>query len=244
MIPDLVPFEKSVALLLDPDKASGKVFENIIEIAVSFKADYILTGGSITFNKIDYFINCIKNRCTIPVILFPGSLLQLTTKADGIYFLSLISGRNPELLIGNHVIAAPYLREIKDRVVPVGYMLISCGSRTSVEYMSQTEPIPPDKTDIIIATALAGEMLGMKMVYLEGGSGAKSPVPASVIRAVKENVSIPVIVGGGLKNAKHVQDAFESGADMIVIGNGCEKRPALLAEACKVRDLFRTGTTI
>ncbi|HCI54295.1 MAG TPA: geranylgeranylglyceryl/heptaprenylglyceryl phosphate synthase [Bacteroidales bacterium] len=244
MIPDLVPFEKSVALLLDPDKASGKVFENIIEIAVSFKADYILTGGSITFNKIDYFINCIKNRCTIPVILFPGSLLQLTTKADGIYFLSLISGRNPEMLIGNHVIAAPYLREIKDRVVPVGYMLISCGSRTSVEYMSQTEPIPPDKTDIIIATALAGEMLGMKMVYLEGGSGAKSPVPASVIRAVKENVSIPVIVGGGLKNAKHVQDAFESGADMIVIGNGCEKRPALLAEACKVRDLFRTGTTI
>ncbi|MBP7730592.1 MAG: geranylgeranylglyceryl/heptaprenylglyceryl phosphate synthase [Bacteroidales bacterium] len=244
MIPDLVPFEKSVALLLDPDKASGKVFENIIEIAVSFKADYILTGGSITFNKIDYFINCIKNRCTIPVILFPGSLLQLTTKADGIYFLSLISGRNPELLIGNHVIAAPYLREIKDRVVPVGYMLISCGSRTSVEYMSQTEPIPPDKTDIIIATALAGEMLGMKMVYLEGGSGAKSPVPASVIRAVKENVSIPVIVGGGLKNVKHVQDAFESGADMIVIGNGCEKRPALLAEACKVRDLFRTGTTI
>lgn len=244
MIPDLVPFEKSVALLLDPDKASGKVFENIIEIAVSFKADYILTGGSITFNKIDYFINCIKNRCTIPVILFPGSLLQLTTKADGIYFLSLISGRNPEMLIGNHVIAAPYLREIKDRVVPVGYMLISCGSRTSVEYMSQTEPIPPDKTDIIIATALAGEMLGMKMVYLEGGSGAKSPVPASVIRAVKENVSIPVIVGGGLKNVKHVQDAFESGADMIVIGNGCEKRPALLAEACKVRDLFRTGTTI
>jgi len=244
MIPDLVPSEKSVALLLDPDKASGKVFENLIEIAVTFKADYILTGGSITFNKIDYFISCIRDICTIPVILFPGNLLQLTTKADGIYFLSLISGRNPELLIGNHVIAAPYLREIKDRVIPVGYMLISCGSRTSVEYMSQTEPIPPDKTDIIIATALAGEMLGMKMVYLEGGSGAKSPVPASVIRAVKENVSIPVIVGGGLKNIKQVKDAFESGADMVVIGNGCEKRPALLAEACQVRDSFRNGTAI
>ena len=244
MIPDLVPSEKSVALLLDPDKAIGKAFENIIEIAVICKTDYILTGGSIIFNKIDCLISYIKERCTIPVILFPGSLLQLTTKADGIYFLSLISGRNPELLIGNHVIAAPYLREIKNRVVPVGYMLINCGSKTSVEYMSQTEAIPSDKTDIITATALAGEMLGMKMIYLEGGSGAKSPVPTRVIKAVKENVSIPVIAGGGLKNIKQVQDAFESGADMIVIGNGCEKRPALLAEACKVRDSFRNRTAI
>jgi len=236
---DILPSRKSVALLLDPDKAKGKALDNIIETAVSAGVDYILTGGSLTFCNIDPLIKHVRNKCSIPVILFPGNLLQLNTSVDGIYFISLISGRNSELLIGNHVIAAPFLKDIRDRVVPVGYILINCGSKTSVEYLSQTEAIPSDKPDIITATALAGEMLGMKMIYLEGGSGAIKPIPSEVIRAVKENITLPLAVGGGLKTAEQVKEAFNAGADLIILGNGCEKRPALLAEACKIRDSYR-----
>ncbi|MGQ9619999.1 MAG: geranylgeranylglyceryl/heptaprenylglyceryl phosphate synthase [Bacteroidales bacterium] len=236
---DILPSKKSLAILLDPDKAKSMAVDRIIEFAKLHKADYILAGGSITFNNIDLLISYVKKKCSIPVILFPGNLLQLSTKVDGVYFISLISGRNPELLIGNHVIAAPFLKEIRKKVIPVGYILINCGLKTSVEYMSQTEAIPADKIDIIIATALAGEMLGMKMIYLEGGSGAKMPVPGKVIKAVRENISIPLAVGGGLRNAHQIWDAYNSGADLVVLGNGCEKRPALLAEACKIRNKFR-----
>jgi len=236
---NILPSDKSVALLLDPDKAKGKVLDRMIETAVSAGADYILTGGSLTFCDIAPLINHVRNKCSIPVILLPGNLLQLNTSVDGIYFISLISGRNPELLIGNHVVAAPHLKNIRDRVIPVGYILVNCGSKTSVEYLSQTEAIPSDKPDIIIATALAGEMLGMKMIYLEGGSGAKNPVPPEVIKAVKENITLPLVTGGGLKTAEQVKDAFDAGADLVILGNGCEKRPSLLKEACMVRDSFR-----
>lgn len=235
----LIPREKSVALLLDPDKAKESALDRILVIAEENRVDYILAGGSITFNSMEKLVTEIRKNCSVPVILFPGNLLQLTTKVNGVYFISLISGRNPELLIGNHVLAAPFLKDMRNRVVPVGYMLINCGSKTSVEYLSQTAAIPCAKTDIIIATALAGEMLGMKMIYLEGGSGSKEPVPGNVIRAVKDNLSVPVAVGGGLTDATRVSEAFKSGADLVVVGNGCEKRPSLLAEACKVRDSFR-----
>jgi len=235
----LLPVKKSVGLLLDPDKAAGIYLDRVIEIATSQKVDYILIGGSITFRSIDKLITYVKEKCSIPVVLFPGNLLQLNTKVDGIYFISLISGRNPELLIGNHVLAAPFLKDIREKVIPVGYILINCGSITSVEYLSQTEAIPSDKGDIIIATALAGEMLGMKMIYLEGGSGAKMPVPEKVIKAVRENISVPLAVGGGLKNADHIYNAYNAGADLVILGNGCEKKPVLLAEACKIRDSFR-----
>ncbi len=235
----ILPSEKSLALLLDPDKAKGSALNRIIDIAAAHNVDYILAGGSITFSNIDSLINRIKKRCSLPVILFPGNLLQLNTRVDGIYFISLISGRNPELLIGNHVIAAPFLKDIRERVVPVGYILVNCGSKTSVEYLSQTESIPSDKPEIIIATALAGEMLGMKMIYLEGGSGADRPVPEKVIRAVREVITIPLAVGGGLRSSEQVKAVYESGADLAVLGNGCEKRPELLIEACNVRDLFR-----
>ncbi len=236
---NILPSEKSVALLLDPDRAKGSALDRVIEIAVANNVDYILAGGSITFTSIDQLINRIKKKCTIPVILFPGNLLQLNTKVDGVYFISLISGRNPELLIGNHVIAAPFLKEIRNKIVSVGYILVNCGSKTSVEYMSQTEAIPSDKTDIIIATALAGEMLGMKMIYLEGGSGAVMPVPGEVIRAVRENITIPLAVGGGIRSSEQVRIAYENGADLVVIGNGCEEYPGFLTEVCNVRDSFR-----
>jgi phosphoglycerol geranylgeranyltransferase len=166
------PGKKSIALLLDPDKAKGDSLQKILRIAVESNTDFILAGGSLTFNSIDNLIDSVKKYCSIPLILFPGNLLQLTHKADAILLLSLISGRNPEFLIGNHVIAAPFLKDIREKLVPVGYILISCGTRTSVEYISHTEAIPSDKPEIVVATAIAGEMLGLRMIYLEAGSGA------------------------------------------------------------------------
>src|SRR5512135_1806 len=154
MIKDNFPLAKSVALLLDPDKAYGQGLRNILQTASECKADYIFAGGSITFNSIDTLIESVKRECSVPVVLFPGNLLQLSRNADAILLLSLISGRNPELLIGNHVIAAPFLRDLRDRLIPVGYILVGTGKRTSVEYISQTESIPADKPDIIVATAL------------------------------------------------------------------------------------------
>jgi putative glycerol-1-phosphate prenyltransferase len=238
MTEGLVSGKKYTALLLDPDKTAGRDLQNLLRIAEECRVNYIFAGGSITYRQIDPFLEFIRENSSVPIVLFPGNLLQLSLKTDFILFLSLISGRNPELLIGNHVIAAPWLREIKEKVIPTGYILINCGSRTAVEYMSQTEAIPSEKTDIIVATALAGEMLGLKMIYLEGGSGADHPIPKSAIKEVKNNISVPLVVGGGIRSAANANDAFEAGADMIVIGNGCEKRPELIKEVCAVRDFF------
>jgi putative glycerol-1-phosphate prenyltransferase len=233
------PVKKSIALLLDPDKASGEVLHNILETAKKSKTDYIFAGGSLTFTGIDNLINEIRKLCSIPVVLFPGNLLQLTLKADFIMLLSLISGRNAELLIGNHVIAAPHLKNAREKLVSVGYILISCGNKTSVEYISQTEAIPCDKPEIAIATALAGEMLGLQMIYLEAGSGAANPVPMNLIKAVRQNISIPLAVGGGIKNKDEIEDIFTAGADLIILGNACEKKPELLIEACRIRNKFK-----
>lgn len=239
MITDNFAINKSIALLLDPDKAKGESLSTILEIASDYKTDYILAGGSITFSRIDLLIRSIKEKCNIPVILFPGSLLQLSHDADAIFLLSLISGRNPELLIGNHVLAAPYLKDIREKLISVGYILINCGTKTSVEYMSQSEAIPSDKTDIVVATALAGEMIGMKMIYLEAGSGAENPVPVPVIKAVRENISVPLAVGGGLRSKKEIEETYKAGADLIILGNGCEQNPQLLIDACKIRDSYK-----
>jgi len=236
MKPDNFPGRKSVALLVDPDKAKGDLLQNILKTASESKTDYIFAGGSLTFTSIDKLINEIRKFCSIPVVLFPGNLLQLTLNADVILLLSLISGRNPELLIGNHVIAAPHLKNVREKLVSVGYILISCGKKTSVEYISQTEAIPYNKPEIAVATALAGEMLGLQMIYLEAGSGAANPVPVSLIKAVRQNISVPLAVGGGIKNKNEVEDIFNAGADLIILGNGCEKNPELLTEACRIRD--------
>jgi putative glycerol-1-phosphate prenyltransferase len=233
------PGKKSLALLLDPDKIKGDELQSILDIAIKCRVDFIMTGGSLTFSNIDHLISSVKKYCSIPVVLFPGNLLQLSHKADIILLLSLISGRNPELLIGNHVIAAPYLKSVREKLVSVGYILIGCGSKTSVEYISQTEAIPSDKPEIASATALAGEMLGLNMIYLEAGSGASIPVPINVIREVRGNISVPLAVGGGIRNKTEVEEIYRAGADLIVLGNGCEKNPGLLAEACTVRDKVR-----
>lgn len=233
------PGKKSIALLLDPDKTKGDHLRNLLKVAEESATDYIFAGGSLTFNNIDELIDSVREICSIPIVLFPGNLLQLSHKADTILLLSLISGRNPELLIGNHVIAAPFLKDVRDKIVSVGYILISCGTKTSVEYISQTEAIPSDKPDIAVATALAGEMLGMDMIYLEAGSGAAFHVPTGLVKIVRENISIPLAVGGGIRNKHEIKEIFEAGADLIILGNGCEKNPGLLTDACRVRDSFR-----
>jgi len=233
------PGKVSISLLLDPDKIQDEELHKILDVAVRSGVDYIMTGGSLTFRSIDDLIRSVKEYCRIPVVLFPGNLLQLSREADTVLLLSLISGRNPELLIGNHVIAAPHLRDIREKLISVGYILIGCGSKTSVEYISQTEAIPCDKPDIAAATAMAGEMLGLSMIYLEAGSGASGSVPVKVITAVRENISIPLAVGGGIRSKSEIVDIYKAGADLIVLGNGCEKNPGLLAEACEVRDRIR-----
>ena len=230
--------QKSVALLIDPDKSDNSHLPELIKIATEYRTDFIMIGGSLTFSGTEKLINSLRSKCSIPIILFPGNLLQLSTNADIILLLSLISGRNPELLIGNHVIAAPFLKGVKEKVVSIGYILVNCGTKTSVEYISHTEAIPSGKTDIAVATAMAGEMLGLKMIYLEAGSGAAFPVPLQMIKSVKENISIPLIVGGGIRDRNKIKDVYNAGADMIVLGNSCEENPEILIDACQVRDTF------
>jgi putative glycerol-1-phosphate prenyltransferase len=221
---------KSVVLLIDPDKYNNVQLLDVVDIASKSKVSFILIGGSIISKSINDKIAVIKNKSSIPVFLFPGNLLQLCNQADGILLLSLISGRNPEFLIGNHVHAAPFLRNSGMEIVPTGYILIDTGKKTSVEYISNTSPIPSDKPEIAVATAIAGEMLGMKLIYLEGGSGAAETVNSSIIKEVKQNINIPLIVGGGIKNARQAALIFESGADIIVVGNEIEKNPSFLME--------------
>jgi len=235
-----IPWKKKklVARLIDPDNAGDEAIAVAAGHAAAAGVDLFLAGGSLTSMPVEGVIRRLKQFSKIPVVLFPGNLTQLTTEADAVFLLSLISGRNPELLIGNHVIAAPLLKGIRERVIPVGYILVSCGGGTSVEYMSQTSPIPFGKNDIAVATALAGEMMGMKAIYLEGGSGAVKPVNPAMIKAVKAEITIPLITGGGLDTAGKVDEAFEAGADMIVIGNGCEQDPSLITAACRVRDRY------
>lgn len=235
-----IPWKKRklVAQLIDPDRAGGDSLATSVMYAERAGLDLFLTGGSLTSVPVEGVTARLKQLTSIPVVLFPGNLTQLTTMADAIFLLSLISGRNPELLIGNHVIAAPILKDVREKVIPVGYMLIDCGGGTSVEYMSQTSPIPSGKNDIAVATAVAGEMLGMRAIYLEGGSGAGRPVDPSMIRAVRDQLTIPLIVGGGIDSASKVEEAFTAGADMVVIGNGCEQNPDLITGACRVRDRF------
>lgn len=241
-----IPWKKRklVAQLIDPDRAGEETLVNAARFADEAGVDIFLAGGSLTSVPVADVIKRLKQLSSIPVVLFPGNLTQLTAGADAVFMLSLISGRNPELLIGSHVIAAPVLKNMRERVIPVGYMLIDCGGGTSVEYMSQTSPIPSGKNDIAVATALAGEMLGMKAIYLEGGSGAPRPVDPSMIKAVRDELTIPLITGGGIDSAVKVEMAFDAGADMVVIGNGCEQNPALIKGACLVRDSFNRGAVI
>ena len=220
---------KFFALLIDPENYSEKELSKTVKIADENNVDLILLGGSLVSETPERPIELIKTLTSIPVFLFPGSLLQLSGKADGILLLSLISGRNPEFLIGNHVLAAPLIKKYGLETIPTGYILIG-NSNTAVEYMSNTTPIPSNKNDIAVATAMAGEMLGQKLIYLEGGSGANKPISEETIRKVKKNISIPLVIGGGIQTGEDAFMAYKAGADMIVVGNAIENNSDLITE--------------
>ena len=231
--------KKMIALLIDPDRTKGGDLDSLIERIRLFLPDFILVGGSLLTEDVSPVYQQLKRSLSIPLVTFPGSVNQVSNLADGILFLSLISGRNPELLIGNHVVAAPLLRKSGVEIISTGYVLVDGGVVTSVQYMSNTTPVPCNKLDIASATALAGEYLGMKLIYLEAGSGAKNPVSKEMIAAVKSTISIPLMVGGGVNTPQKLSDAFEAGADVVVVGTAIEKSPELLNEFIAVVERYR-----
>lgn len=223
--------KKQLAVLADPDKSDTQHLRELARIAVDNKIDYFFVGGSLLVNNsLDSCISLLKELSGIPVVLFPGNTLQMSYRADAMLFLSLISGRNAEMLIGRHVVAAPYLKLSNIEVIGTGYMLIESGRPTAVSYMSNSDPIPSDKNDIAMCTAMAGEMLGLKLIFMDAGSGAINPVSASMIEHVSKTISIPLIVGGGINTPELAATAVNAGADLIVIGNAVEKDPSLIAE--------------
>ncbi|MFL2577061.1 MAG: geranylgeranylglyceryl/heptaprenylglyceryl phosphate synthase [Flavobacteriales bacterium] len=226
--------KKLFAILIDPDKQKNSVLSLIVQKANEANVDYFFVGGSLLTNdNLDECIKTIKNNSNIPVILFPGNAMQINKNADGILFLSLISGRNPELLIGKQVISAPILKQTSLEVISTGYMLIDSGKPTTASYMSNTLPIPRNKNGIATSTAIAGEYLGMKLVYMDGGSGAEKPIEIDMIKQVSNQINIPLIVGGGICNAQKAIDNCNAGADLIVVGNAIEKNDDLILEISK-----------
>lgn len=224
--------KKSIAVLVDPDKAEdASALHQLINLASENCIDYFFVGGSIiTTSNLSAVVKIIKDNVTIPVILFPGNAIQIEPSADGLLFLSLISGRNPELLIGQHVVAAPIIRHTKLEVIPTGYLLINSGRTTSVAYISNTTPIPDDKYSMAACTAMAGEMLGLRAIYLDAGSGAEKEISPKMIATVRKAINVPLLVGGGINSIQKAVNALDAGADMIVIGNALEKNPNLLIE--------------
>lgn len=222
---------KLFAVLIDPDKIDSHTLPALIQRAVNAKVDLFFLGGSLlTKDVLEAVAKQIKSACNIPVILFPGNGMQVTKEADAILFLSLISGRNPDLLIGQHVQSAPIVKQSGLEVLPTGYMLIDGGAATTVSYISNTLPIPANKPDIAACTAMAGEMLGLSLFYLDAGSGAKEPVNSVLIQKVKASIQSPIIVGGGIRSTSQAIEACKAGADIIVVGNAIEKDPSLLNE--------------
>src|SRR3990170_8785090 len=191
--------KKSFAVLIDPDKVDKPMLDELISLSVSAKVDYLLVGGSLVIsNHLDECVQYIKQHCSIPVILFPGSPSQISKYADALLYLSLISGRNPELLIGQHVISAPVVKNSGLEIMSTGYIVIDGGAPTTVSYISGAAPLPSDKDEIAMCTAMAGEKLGMKIIYMDSGSGAKMPISESMIEKVSQSISVPLIIGGGI----------------------------------------------
>lgn len=219
--------KKLVAILIDPDKTSH--LDSIIRLAESKNVDAILVGGSLLSNgSMDRTIENIKTIYTGPVVIFPGDVSQVSQKADSFLLLSLISGRNADLLIGKHVLSAPLLKQSGMEIISCGYILVNTGTPTSVEYISNTVPIPHNKPDIAAATALAGEMLGLKCIYMESGSGAEQGVSENMIEQVSSAVQIPLIIGGGIRSKIQLKSAWNAGATMVVVGTAIEQDPEWL----------------
>ncbi len=234
--------KKSLVVLIDPDKYFPEDnWLDRLNLLNRYAPEAVFLGGSHLANDhSELILSLLKKVTDIPAIAFPGDFSHVHAKVDGVLFLSLISGRNPEYLINQHVKFGLGLRNQGLDCLPTGYMLIEGGKPTSVSYVTQTQPIPRDKTELAIATAVAGEMLGLKAIYLEAGSGAVEPVPLEMVHAVKREISIPLIVGGGIRNAAQARSIYEAGADTIVIGNGFEKNPELLPLIFKIKQEFHS----
>lgn len=227
--------QKSLAVLIDPDKVDEAGLQRLVVDAATAGVHYFFLGGSLLeSNRISQWIQKIRALCTIPVIIFPGSTFQIASEADAILFLSLVSGRNADLLIGRQVEAAPLVREAGLEVISTAYMLIDGGKPTTASYISGTFPIPADKPQIAAATALASEMLGFKILYLDAGSGAQNPVSPEIIRAVAANTDMPIIAGGGINSVSRIAAALDAGADVLVIGNVLEKESGLIFSMAEV----------
>lgn len=219
---------KLLALLLDPEKADL----DRLPLSGDYLPDYVFVGGS-TGGNCDAFVKDLRRRTAVPIVLFPGSALQFSPAADALLFLSLLSGRNAETLVGQQVRAARAVRRSGIESIPMGYILIDGGKETAVQQVTHTQPIPQTDLTQIIDTAIAAELLGKQLIYLEAGSGALTPVSARIIYAVRKNTNIPLIVGGGIRTTEQMTNAFRAGADMVVIGNHFESHPEELTAFCQ-----------
>lgn len=217
---------KSVAVLVDPDDVDFDSLPTFVTACEDSGVHYFFVGGSlISSGNLTATVRLLKSLTDLPVILFPGNHAHLTEHADAVLLLSLVSGRNPDFLIGQHVLAAPALKRADVQVLSTAYLLIDGGAETTVSYISNTKPIPNDKPDIAAATVMAAELIGMRLAYLDAGSGAKNPVSPKVIQSVANAVDMPIIVGGGLRSIEAIEVAFRQGADVVVIGNALEENP-------------------
>jgi putative glycerol-1-phosphate prenyltransferase len=232
------------AILIDPGKLPLTAIRDLINLAKNCIVDYIFVGGSScnvkVFNETISFLKEAQNR---PVIIFPGSEMQVSENADALLLLSLISGRNPDLLIGKHVEAAKRLIESGLEVIPTGYILIESGKPTTVEKVSETKSLSRTNPELTLSTALAGQLLGMQLIYLEAGSGAEKHLPSETIRLVSSKLNIPIIVGGGITDADKLQHVIDAGADLVVVGNALEKDPQLLKQFSQVLQQYQSITT-
>lgn len=223
--------QKAFTVLIDPDKVTSSSLSGLVRQANDSKVDYFFVGGSLVVSDhLDECIAQIKRESAIPVILFPGSPSQLSRHADALLYLSLISGRNPELLIGQHVISAPFVKKSGLEIISTGYMVVDGGAPTTVSYISGAAPIPADKAEIALCTAMAGEMLGKKLIYMDAGSGAKKSISEEMISLVAQNIDVPLVIGGGIRDAEKAYRNCLAGADVVVVGNAIEKDPSLLED--------------
>jgi len=216
--------KRLLAVLIDPDKMRVEnVFSFLLKVNDSIVTHILVGGSEVDKGKTERLIIEIKKYTQLPIILFPGDHIQISDKADALLFLSLISGRNPEYLIGKQVESISKLRQANLEIIPTGYILLENGKQTSVECVSKTKPLKRNNIDLIMDTAKAGELLGMKLIYLEAGSGATHPIEVSIIKRVKTQLNIPLIVGGGIRSTQAIESAFESGANMVVVGTAFEE---------------------
>ena len=229
--------QKQLAVLVDPDKHEVSDFLPLAKKLSSYPIDYFLIGGSLlSKDLLDECLHAFKDACDIPLIIFPGGVMQINAKADALLFLSLISGRNAELLIGKQVESVPYILQANIEPISTGYILVDGGSMTTAQYISNTLPVPANKPSIAALTAKAGEMIGMKMIYLDAGSGAKNSVSPKMISKVREITDLPLMVGGGIKSANEAQEKLDAGADLIVIGTAIENDETFLEQ---IKSLFQ-----